>query len=271
MINRTIYITILTIIFLIYLIIKIYKGYTFNLRERILAQDKVKVLSHQRQSLIHVLCHDLGNPISAIFSLTQVGHLLPEQEKLKMIETIQENAQSSLDIIELTRKMQALEIGKLSVDIKGVNLKNSFEKSLKILSERIESKKILIEVEIPDSIEILADETSLINSIFSNILTNSIKFSNESGLVKVSVNTIHDNIIMIIRDFGVGIPKDILQNIFSESFETSRVGTNGEIGTGFGMPLVKKFIDAYGGSIEVVSTTEGTDTGTTSILTFKSA
>ncbi len=59
-----------------------------------------------------------------------------------------------------------------------------------------------------------------------------------------------------MRDFGIGIPADLLDDLFDISKATSRSGTGGESGTSFGMPLMKKFVTAYGGRIQVESSTE---------------
>lgn len=56
-----------------------------------------------------------------------------------------------------------------------------------------------------------------------------------------------------ITDNGIGIPEDILKKLFEIDSGTTRFGTHGEKGTGFGMPLVKKFVTAYGGNIEIWS------------------
>jgi signal transduction histidine kinase len=269
LIDNLIYLTAFICLFIIYVIRKVYSGYQHNLSQRLYAEQQARKLSKQRTSLIQVLCHDLGNPISAIHGLIEVAHILPEEEKKNMLNTINENTKIALDIIELTKKMQAIESGKLEMDLSSISVKEALEKSIFILKDRILSKSITFNFNYNEDVKILADETSLVNSIFNNILTNSVKFSDHNSNIEISSEETEDNFILYIKDSGVGMPLDILKNIFSETAETSRPGTDGEQGTGFGMPLVKKFIESYGGSIEVLSSTTGEDKGTTSILTFK--
>jgi signal transduction histidine kinase len=91
--------------------------------------------------------------------------------------------------------------------------------------------------------------------------------------VSISAERTGSDVTLKIRDRGTGIPGNILRDIFSLSRATSRPGTDNEEGTGFGMPLVKKFIDIYGGSIEVesVDTDEDPDnSGTTVAIRLKS-
>ena len=84
----------------------------------------------------------------------------------------------------------------------------------------------------------------------------------------------NDQIILTMTDDGIGIPESILTKLFDDEAKTSRPGTEGEPGTGFGMPIVKSYMDLYEGRIEVLSkvkdeTTE--DSGTTFNLYFKIA
>ena len=268
-IQKTLIFSFFIFVFMIYTLIRIYKGYAFNLRERLFAEAKAKQLSRQRKSLIHVLCHDLGNPVSAIFGLIDVAHILPEKEKAGMLNEIKENAKISLDIIELTRKMQALESGKISLDLNPILFHEAIEKSLIILKERLESKKIDLQLNYQKDLKVIADETSLVNSILNNILTNSIKFSSHQAKIEITSEVKEDQTLITIRDYGIGMSEELLQNVFDETAETSRKGTDGEEGTGFGMPLVKKFIEAYGGQIQMLSSTAPEDHGTTTILTFQ--
>lgn len=267
-IEKTILLAFFIVLFLGFITYRVYFGYAHNLQERLYAEEKAMVLSNQRQTLVHVLCHDLGNPVSAIYGLIETAAILPENEKEKILETIKNNAEASLDIIELTKKMQALETGKLSTDISSINLLNSIEKSLSIFEEKIKNKSIKIINNVDQEVYVQAEETSLIHSVLNNIISNSIKFLNKDGLIEFNLERNDQFIILKISDNGIGIPKDILENIFSETKITTRSGTDGEKGTGFGMPLVKKFMHAYKGSIEIVSEQGAPKAGTTSILKF---
>ena len=91
------------------------------------------------------------------------------------------------------------------------------------------------------------------DQIIANILTNAIKFSPEGGSITL---TCHDNgsqIELHIEDEGDGVPQHILPYLFDPLAPTSREGTAGETGTGFGLPIVKKFISVLGGEISVHS------------------
>ena len=79
-------------------------------------------------------------------------------------------------------------------------------------------------------------------------------------------------LIIEIKDEGIGMPQEIIKNLFSENAQTNRIGTKNETGTGFGMPLAKYFINEYGAEIEIISqekVNKTDDHGSTFLIKFK--
>ena len=94
----------------------------------------------------------------------------------------------------------------------------------------------------------------------------------EGGSIFIRVVDSPDSVSLIIEDQGIGMPKSLLKNVFSSTHSTSRAGTKGEKGTGFGMPIVKKVVECYGAEIQVFSQTvddNKTNHGTRFVIKFK--
>ena len=81
----------------------------------------------------------------------------------------------------------------------------------------------------------------------------------------------HSKVLFRIRDQGVGIPKNLLAEFEKDGEITSRTGTKGEVGHGFGLGLVRAYMNLFGGSLSLKSKTEGPEQGTEIELSFKSA
>lgn len=209
------------------------------------------------QELIHILTHDLNNPISSIYSVLKMADYDTEiLNKLKgMLQIAVDN---SLSIINNVRQASSIEDGKLRLELEYFNLKPLIDESLLILDKKINEKRIKINLSVPDSLIVLIERGAFINSVLSNIISNAVKFSNFDSVIDVSAEKVKNEVLVTVRDHGIGMPEGILNNLFNMKKPTSRKGTNGEIGTGYGMPLVKKFIDKLKGRIEV-STLEKPD------------
>ena len=226
-----------------------------QLEELTLSRAALEKSSKERGELLHLLCHDLANPIGAILTVLDVVEGSPELfDTLK--EDLRKGAQHSLNVIELVRKMRAMEEGKLLLELAEVDLSAALQESSVLLQRRLNEKDMTLNIEVDGDHMILADETSLINSVFNNIISNAIKFSRPGSAIDVTAEEDDRYMLLTFRDHGIGMPPELLNDLFDLNKATSRIGTAGEEGTGFGMPLVKKFVEAYGGRIEIRSQEE---------------
>lgn len=214
--------------------------------------EELKAQVQQVSQFTHILCHDLLNPIGAVISLLEVQDMLGV--KLTPLELkIKNHIETSINIIEDVKMLMAITEGKLKLKLDFFNLQKLIDKSFEILESKIKTKKIEFDVKIDPKIEILANKNSFVSTVFNNVLTNAMKFSPEGAKIEISMEQQQERLILKVRDFGIGMPKEILDNVFSNDIPTSRKGLSGEKGTGFGMPLIKRFMESLEGSIMVDS------------------
>jgi len=217
-------------------------------------KDTISKISQEQKELIHILCHDLLNPIGFVVSILEMSKDTPEfwEEMKGHIEAAMNN---SMEMINLVRTIVALDENKVELELKPHSLDLLLHDSISIIQSKLSEKNLQLNVQIDKNITIYVERTSFINSVINNILTNAIKFSfpNSEIYISTSAHKHKDFITLSVRDYGIGMPESLIKNIFSTSKPTTRKGTKGEQGTGFGMPLVKKFISHYGGNISISS------------------
>ena len=222
--------------------------------------------SEENENLIRILCHDLLNPLTAL-------KLLSKRNKDERSESITDKA---IKIIEHVREMLALEAGKKELKLTDVNLRQAIEESLEYMKEKMQKKNIqyFYNSGLLEDVIISAEKVSLVNQVLNNIISNAIKFSEQGGNIYFNTEVSNNQVYLKIRDEGIGIPKRILPDLFNKYVKTSRPGTAKETGTGFGLPIVKTYMNFYGGDVKVETKAigdEGVDEdnqGTTFILTF---
>ena len=233
---------------------------------------ELKASNESYKELVHILCHDLGNPVYAVQGLLELG----AEDKdflLENIEIMRTAIFNATEIIEVIKKMRALEESKIIIKTEFLELKPLIEEGLKILDQKIKKKDLKINMNVPEDIQIKTEKTTFINSVLNNILSNAVKFSNKNSEINISAKKENKHVLFSIRDYGIGMPEKIRNNIFKINTATTRRGTDNEQGTGFGMPLVKKFIEIYEGSIEINSWEKGVSneqSGTEVCITLKS-
>ena len=179
------------------------------------------------------------------------------------------------DIIDKVREMTAVEEGKKRINMGPVNIANIIEDSIFLFDIKSAEKQVQINSNhsnFPDTY-ILGDSVVLMNTVFSNAISNAIKFSEPKSSINIQIKENVDKVVISIIDQGIGIPKDILNQIFNAEAKTSRPGTSGESGTGFGMPLVKTYLERLGGHIHInskcMTDVDQDDHGTTIIISLK--
>src|SRR5690606_22188323 len=108
-------------------------------------------------------------------------------------------------------------------------------------------KNISIQIEnnISGETTIIADEKSLKATVLANVISNAIKFSHKDSIITLQLIDTSEFIFLKVHDSGIGMPASLIKKIFMAEEITCRSGTEGERGTGYGLPLVKTFIQSY--------------------------
>jgi len=229
-----------------------------KLQELEQSHQKLESSNNSGNELLHVLCHDLANPIGAILSVLDVVDESPQLfSTLK--DDLRKGVQHCLDVIDIVRKMRAMDTGKFTLDLKEVDLRSALQESQVLLQRRLTDKNISVVLEIDNDVTVVAEEVTLINSVFNNLLSNAVKFSYPGSEIRVDMTANDDWVSIRFHDHGIGMPQELADTLFTAEKIVSRPGTSGEEGTGFGTPLVKRFVEAYGGDLEVESREESAD------------
>ena len=129
------------------------------------------------------------------------------------------------------------------------------KENINILEGTALKKKINLKNNLNEDI-VVSSDGEMLNSILRNLINNAIKFTSESGEISVSASVEKDFARIKIKDSGVGMSKETLDNLFKMDSKKSTPGTNKEEGTGLGLLLVKEFVEKNGGQIIVKSEVE---------------
>jgi signal transduction histidine kinase len=236
--------------------------------------------SEDLKTMLRVMSHDLNNPLTVVLAYAQKGKKKMEQtgnhEMASYFEKILKASRNQLEIIEHIKIMRAMDDGKTQMDLKSVQLVDVMRQVEATFEQRLIEKNVRL-VYNPDEmtgISVIAEDTSLNHNVLNNLISNAIKFSRAGTTIDITTRGDGENVLLMVQDHGIGMPKDLIANVFRTDNPTSRVGTEGEKGTGFGMPVVKSYMERFGGSIKIDSVTETESPaahGTQVTLSFKKA
>lgn len=231
----------------VYLVVRSYLKIISN------SQKKIRDKNDQIDTLLRVLVHDLASPLmilksycKKIFSSTNLDP--------KIVHKCTTSLETMDELLEHVRINKAIEDGKIRLEMEVVNLEMCLEEVIFMLEDKAKEKNIDIKLSGEKIVtEIFGNKQILKNQVFYNLLTNAIKFSYPNTQINVIIEHEEDIVSVSVIDHGIGMPKDIQENLFDVGYKTSRKGTSGEAGTGYGMGLVKSYLQEMGGNLEVDS------------------
>lgn len=207
--------------------------------------------SEFKSQLLGTVAHDLRNPIAAVETLAMVMEMdeidAELQENLSLIKTSCAQARSIIDeLLESARNQNTEQFITVKTDL-NVFLQGIIDKWQ---NQRGSKSLELISRVVPASVKINHDK---FQRVMDNLIGNALKFSREKTRVEVIISKIDHNIIVEVKDQGIGIPKDKLPIIFEAFTKAGRPGLKGEQSTGLGLSIVKQIVEKHNGKIEVES------------------
>tara|TARA_Y100000589_G_scaffold331434_1_gene384969 strand:+ start:5465 stop:6580 length:1116 start_codon:yes stop_codon:yes gene_type:complete len=224
------------------------------------------------QVLVHVLCHDLANYVGAIYNMAQFLKRSNGTADVKNFFPRIYNASSrAFKFLKTVHEIVAGEEGRLSMEVKEHEALGLIEESASILQSKFESKKITLSIDNQaTNAKVKVDRNWFVVSILNNLLSNACKYSYPDSVVQLSLSQAEHDLIITVRDFGVGMLPKQLSNLNVSTVAQSVPGTDGEKGSGMGIPLVKRWVSSFGGHISIDSKHEsaGEDHGTEITLSF---
>lgn len=209
------------------------------------------------KTLLRTLSHDLSNTTQLVTTTAQVlRENTNDPNTMRSIDRILYAAQEQADIIE-NAKNSFLGRGKHILNLAPVNLKKSINEVIEMYQPEIKRKNLLVVVNVDDSVSVVAEKTSLIHQVLSNLISNACKFSHDGKSILVTASFQEPSTVELkIKDEGVGIPHQLLDRIFDDEVDIRQVGTKGEMGTGSGLLIARDFMAVYGGILQVDSTVD---------------
>ncbi len=221
--------------------------------QRLREIDKIK------SELVANVSHELRTPLTSIKAYSEtlldiVGSEDVDTQK-EFLNIICQESERLTNLISNLLDLSKLEAGDFKLDITSVNLPDIVKKCAMLVKELASQKGVSISVEIPQQAAPIKCDASKIEQVIINLLSNSIKYNKpEGGKVDISLKENKSNFEMVIKDTGIGMPKEAHGKIFEKFFRVDSSLTYQVSGTGLGLAIVKHIIDKHNGNITVEST-----------------
>jgi len=217
------------------------------------ALEKERKLNTLQRQFISMASHEFRTPLAIIDGAAQRlerrSDKIDRQEIIRRAHKIRGAVERMTNVMESTLSAASLDVGKLTVNVEPCDIAGLLQDACQRQNELSEDHHITCDISaLPGTIR--ADPNSL-QQIFSNLLSNAVKYSPGSPEIEINAHIETDNVVLSVRDGGLGIDAEDLPRMF-ERFFRARTAT-GIAGTGIGLNLIKVLIELHDGSITLES------------------
>jgi two-component system sensor histidine kinase GlrK len=216
-------------------------------------------LEEQKNRFLRQVSHELKTPLTALregaelLSEEAVGKLTPEQREI--VEILRHNSVELQKLIEDLLSFGASQFRKVTVDLGPVDIREVIERVTENHRLALRARGLTLEVAAADLM--IPGDSEKLRVVLDNLLSNAVKFSPAGGAIRIATRLDGDTIELDVVDEGPGIPPDERARIFDPFYQGSHAGAGPVRGTGIGLSVVKEYVFAHGGSVDVVDSGRG--------------
>ncbi|CAM4094887.1 sensor histidine kinase [Lederbergia lenta] len=209
-------------------------------------------LDDMRQEFVSNVSHEIQSPLTSIQGFTKAirTKTVSKEEADRYLSIIEQESSRLSSLSKQLLMLSSLDKQVKSISKTEFRLDEQIREVILVTEWQWNQKNIEINLDLRE-IVINADE-QLLFQVWMNLIANSIKFTDESGAIYISAK-VDDDIIVVVRDTGTGIPVEELAQIFDRFYMADKSRNRTKSGSGLGLSVVKKIIDIHGGTISVSS------------------
>jgi len=221
------------------------------------AYEELKSLDKLKNELLSNLQHEINTPLTSIKGFSELVH----DENLGPLNSDQKKAMHR--VVEKTKQLQMVldsllfvstaTHGAIKYNFDRLPLSNMIYISLDIVNEKLKSKRLTLETNVPLELPEIVGDAEYLPRVFVHILDNAIKFSNDGGKVTLSAMLENDFVHLTIIDTGIGISKEDLKKVFQMFVQLDGSSTRNYGGNGLGLFMCKIIIEEHKGKIWIDS------------------
>ena len=217
--------------------------------------SRLKALEREKDNLISMFAHDMKSSVAIVggfaLRLMEKSKSIDEAKEQEYLEIIRNQSGKLELMIDDFLELSRLQTGELRLDLAATSLDKELMELVGSYQIRASESGVKLELQNEEELPIIQADARNLRRAFRNLLDNALKFSNEKGTITVTTEEAAEEVIVKVKDEGVGIPLDEMPYIFDPFHRAS--GVEGKRGFGLGLASVKAIVEAHGGRVHAHS------------------
>ena len=235
-------------------------------REAELARDAAltgaEVASRAKSAFLATMSHEFRTPLNAIIGFSEMLCNMPEDRlkrdrMLDYAQCIHSSGTHMLGLVNDVLDISTIEAGKLELNKEKMDLSTVVERCMAELKGSAEAKRIAVTCDLEAALPLLYADEKKVRQILTNLLSNSLKFTQPDGAVSISARASGNAVSVTVTDNGIGIPPDKLTQVTQPFVKAMSNPMKAEDGTGLGLSIVKSLVEAHGGTLSIENRATG--------------
>ena len=235
------------------------------------ARQAAETVSQSKDEFLAVLSHELRTPLTAMLGWLRMlaGGRLDEERRVHALAVVERNARLQAQLVEDLLDVSRIVSGKMTLAMAPVSLLRAVEAAVDGVEELAAVKGVALALRIHGEPGLVVGDAGRLEQVFSNLLTNAVKFTPGGGTVTVSVESDGPTARVRVIDTGAGIPPELLPHVFDRFWQGDAMQRRTQRGLGLGLTIARHLVELHGGRIEASS--DGSGRGATFTVTLNVA
>jgi two-component system cell cycle sensor histidine kinase PleC len=223
------------------------------------ARVETELASRVKSEFIANMSHELRTPLNTVIGFAKLigeakRHQLSSDQIVEYADLIRDAATHLLTVINDILDISKMQSGKYTLDAREVDLKEVIEATVASFSRNAADLGVTIASRADAPLPTVRGDPGKLRQVFSNLISNAVKFTPPGGSVNVSVNALSDGgVAVMIRDTGVGMTKAEIAVALTPFSQVDASHSRWREGAGLGLPIARALVQLHGGSLEVRS------------------
>lgn len=219
--------------------------------------DELSKFDEYQRKFISNISHDFRSPLTNIQGYVQAmaDGIIPVEEQDKYLSIILNETDRLTKLTTNLLDLNRYDKDNIMLDISDFDIQDAIQTTCDSLESSARTKGMVITFNktLNESLFVNGDKNKILQ-VLHNLLDNAIKFSDTQSCVEVSLKVQHERVLISVKDYGIGIPKDEIPHIFDRFYKTDLSRGKDKHGTGLGLSICREIINAHKQTIDVVST-----------------
>lgn len=217
--------------------------------------EQLRRLEELRDNLVHMVVHDLRNPLTGISGFLDLALALEKEtlteDGLEYLQTAKQSTTAVIDMVNAVLDVSKIEAGEMKLHLVECDLVRIASDLMSGMQSLKEAREMILDAP-PSPVTVVADGNLLLR-VIQNLLGNALKFTPSDGRIRLGIEPDENRVCVRVRDNGPGIPMEYRERIFEKFGQVEARANRQKFSTGLGLTFCKLAVEAHGGSIGVES------------------